>query len=127
LIDAVLDRLWTLMHTEIVFVAQQGFILDVDIYFLNKVPFAAWPALLSQWLPNASIELIVDRNHEIGAILVLHRAPRTSVRTVIPEEMPSALAREREMFAEQRMVELAKANEALRGSLEALAGVPEPE
>jgi len=105
----------------------QGLISDGHISFLNKVPFAAWPARLSQWLPNASIELIVDRHHEIGAILVLHRAPRTSVRTVIPEEMQSALAREREMFAEQRMVELAKANEALRGSLEALAGVPEPD
>jgi signal transduction histidine kinase len=105
----------------------QGLICDGHISSLNTVPFAAWPARLSQLLPNASIELIVDHHHEIGAILVLHRPPRTSVSTVIPEERPSPLAREREMFAQHRVVELAKANEALRGSLEALAAVPEPD
>jgi signal transduction histidine kinase len=103
----------------------QGLICDGHVCSLNKVPFAAWPARLSQLLPNASIELIVDHNHEIGAILVLHRSPRTSVPTVIPEEMQSALARKREMSARQRTVELAKANEALRGSLDALAAVPD--
>jgi signal transduction histidine kinase len=103
----------------------QGLIRDGHVCSLKKVPFAAWPARLSQCLPNASIELIVDHNHEIGAILVLHRTPRTSVSTVVPEETPSALARKREIFARQRTVELAKANEALRGSLDALAAVPD--
>ena len=103
----------------------QGLICDGRISSLNKVPFAAWPPRLTQLLPNASIELIVDHNHEIGAILVLHRPRRTSVPTVIPEEMQSALAREREMFAQQRTVELTKANEALRESLDALAAVPD--
>ena len=41
------------------------------------------------------------------------------------EEMRAAMAREREMFAQQRATELAKANEALRGCLGALASVPE--
>jgi PAS domain S-box-containing protein len=41
------------------------------------------------------------------------------------EEMQAAIAREQEMFARQRATELAKANEALRGSLDALATVPE--
>jgi len=40
-------------------------------------------------------------------------------------EMQAALARERELFAEQRAAEIAKANEALRGCLDALASVPE--
>jgi signal transduction histidine kinase len=40
-------------------------------------------------------------------------------------EMQAAMARERELFAQQRATELAKANEALRGCLDALASVPE--
>jgi PAS domain S-box-containing protein len=41
------------------------------------------------------------------------------------EEMQAALASERELFAQQRATELAKANEVLRGSLDALASIPE--
>jgi len=41
------------------------------------------------------------------------------------EEMQAVLARERELFAQQRAAELAKGNEALRGCLDALASVPE--
>ncbi|MGA8477989.1 MAG: GAF domain-containing protein, partial [Chthoniobacterales bacterium] len=41
------------------------------------------------------------------------------------EEMQAAIAREGEKFAQQRASQLAKANEALRGSLDALASVPE--
>src|SRR6202011_725941 len=41
------------------------------------------------------------------------------------EKMRAAMARERELFAQQRATELAKANEALRGCLDALASVPE--
>src|SRR6202011_6107474 len=41
------------------------------------------------------------------------------------EEMRAAMARERELFAQQRATELAKANEVLRGCLDALASVPE--
>jgi signal transduction histidine kinase len=103
---------------------QQGLICDKRISCLDKVPFAAWPARLSQLVPNASIELVVDRDREIGAILVLHRPRRKSIPTITPEEMQAALAREREMFTKRRTVELAKANEALRGCLDALAAVP---
>jgi two-component system NarL family sensor kinase len=41
------------------------------------------------------------------------------------EEMRAAMARDRELFAQQRATELAKANEALRGCLDGLASVPE--
>jgi PAS domain S-box-containing protein len=41
------------------------------------------------------------------------------------EEMQIAIAREREMLVRQRAVDLAKANEALRSCLDALASVPE--
>src|SRR6202162_6363160 len=41
------------------------------------------------------------------------------------EEIRAAMARERELFAQQRATELAKANEALRGCLDALASVTE--
>jgi PAS domain S-box-containing protein len=41
------------------------------------------------------------------------------------EEMRAAMAHERELFAQQRATQLAKANEALRGCLDALASVPE--
>ena len=41
------------------------------------------------------------------------------------EETRTAMARKREMFAQQRATELAKANEALRGCLGALASAPE--
>jgi signal transduction histidine kinase len=40
-------------------------------------------------------------------------------------EIKAALAHQRELFLEQRATELAKANEALRGCLDALASVPE--
>src|SRR5207249_9641111 len=41
------------------------------------------------------------------------------------EELQASMARERVLFAHQRATELAKANEALRGCLDALASVPE--
>jgi signal transduction histidine kinase len=103
----------------------QGLICDGRISSLNKIPFAAWPARLSQLVPNVTTELVVDNNREIGAILILHRPRRTSVPTITAEEMQAALAREREMFARQRTIELTKANEALRRCLDALASVPE--
>jgi signal transduction histidine kinase len=103
----------------------QSLISDGRISCLNKVSSAGWPARLSQLVPNASTELVLDNNREIGAILALHRPRRKSVPTITTEEMQAALAREREMFARQRMIELKKANEALRGCLDALASVPE--
>ncbi len=41
------------------------------------------------------------------------------------EELEGKVARERELFAQQRATQLAKATEALRGSLDALASAPE--
>jgi two-component system NarL family sensor kinase len=102
-----------------------GLICDGRISSLGKIAAAAWPARLSQLLPNASTEVVVDNNREIGIILVLHRPRRKSVPKITPEELEAALAREREIFAQQRAMELTKANEALRGCLDALASVPE--
>jgi hypothetical protein len=42
-----------------------------------------------------------------------------------PEGMQSAIASEQEIFAKQRPAELAKANGALRGCLDALGSVPD--
>ena len=103
----------------------EGLISDGRISFLNKVPILAWPSHLSQLVPGASTELVVDHNRAIGIILVLHRPRRKSVPTITPEELQAALEREREMFARQRTIELAKANKALSECLDALASVPE--
>jgi signal transduction histidine kinase len=48
-----------------------------------------------------------------------------AVQRALREAEEAAIARERELFAQQRANELAKANEALRGCLDALALVPE--
>ena len=103
----------------------QGLIREGRICSLENIPMVAWPARLSGVLPNVSTELVVDHKQAIGIILVLHRPRRKSVPTITQEELQVALAREREMFAQQRTSELAKANEALRGCLDALAAVPE--
>ena len=103
----------------------QGLICDGRISSLNQIPTLAWPARLNQLIPHVSTELVVDRGRAIGILLVLHRPQRKSLPTITPEELQLALAREREMFAQERTIELAKANEALRGCLDALASVPE--
>jgi PAS domain S-box-containing protein len=68
---------------------------------------------VGQALVNPSGEL-----EFIGTVMDITDLKRT-------EEMRAAMARERELFAQQRVTELAKANEALRGCLDALASVPE--
>jgi signal transduction histidine kinase len=85
----------------------QGLICDGRIASLNKLSFAAWPARLSQLVPNASTELLVDNNREIGAILVLHKPRRKSVPTITPEEMLAALARARQSAAREERIRLA--------------------
>src|ERR1700730_10512026 len=75
----------------------QGLISDGRISSLNQIPFAAWPARLSQLVPNVTTELVVDNNRESGAIVVLHSPGRTSVPTITAEEMQAALALEREV------------------------------
>jgi signal transduction histidine kinase len=92
---------------------------------LAKISSAGWPAHLGQLVPNVSTEIVVDNNREIGAIVVLHKPGRKPVPTITSEEMQAVLTREREISARQRIIELTKANEALRRCLDALASVPD--
>jgi signal transduction histidine kinase/CheY-like chemotaxis protein len=79
-------------------------------------------------MPNGSVKYlrIVGRPSKdesgsfefVGAVMDITGLKRA-------EEMRAAMARERELFAQERATELAKANEALRGCLDALASVPE--
>ena len=103
----------------------RGLIRDGRISSLDQVPIMAWPARFNQLVTNASTELVVDSNRVIGAGLILHRPQRKSVPTITAAEMRTALAREREISARQRTIELAKANQALHECLDALASVPE--
>src|ERR1700732_1179646 len=77
---------------------------DRSIKFLRSV---------GQALVNPSGEL-----EFIGTVMDITDLKRT-------EEMRAAMASERELYAQQRATELAKANEALRKCLDALASVPE--
>src|SRR5258708_1305590 len=77
---------------------------DTSTTFLRSV---------GQALVNSSAEL-----EFIGTVMDITGLKRA-------EEMRAAMARERELFAQQRATESAKANEALRGCLDALASVPE--
>jgi signal transduction histidine kinase len=104
---------------------RKGLISAGRMSSLNKVPILTWPAHLSQLVPGISTELVVDHHRAIGIILILHRPRRRSVPTITPEELQTALAREREMSARERSIDLAKANEALRECLDALVSVPE--
>jgi PAS domain S-box-containing protein len=79
-------------------------------------------------LPDRSIKFL----RSVGQALVNPSGELELIGTVMDitdlkraEEMRAALAHERELFAQQRATELAKANEALRGCLDALASVPE--
>ena len=79
-------------------------------------------------MPNGSVKYlrVVGRSSKdesgssefVGAVMDITDLKRA-------EEMRAAMARERELFAQQRATEMAKANEALRGCLDALASVPE--
>jgi PAS domain S-box-containing protein len=79
-------------------------------------------------LPDGSIKYV----HTVGHPVVNESGVLEFIGTAMDvtdlkraEEMRAAMARERELFAQQRAAELAKANEALRGCLDALASVPE--
>src|SRR4030081_1491788 len=79
-------------------------------------------------LPDGSIKYV----HTVGHPVVNESGVLEFIGTAMDvtglkraEEMRAAMARERELFAQQRAAELGKANEALRGCLDALASVPE--
>ena len=79
-------------------------------------------------LPDKSIKFL----RSVGQALVNPSGELEFIGTVMDitdlkraEEMRATLAHERELFAQQRATDLAKANEALRECLDALASVPE--
>jgi PAS domain S-box-containing protein len=79
-------------------------------------------------LPDGSIKFV----RTVGQALVSSSGELEFIGTVMDvtdlkraEEMQIAMAREREMLMRQRASDLAKANEALRSCLDALASVPE--
>jgi hypothetical protein len=79
-------------------------------------------------LPDGSIKFL----RSVGQAIVSPAGELEFVGTVMDvtdlkgaEEMQVAIAREREMFAQQRATQFARANEALRGCLDTLASVPE--
>jgi PAS domain S-box-containing protein len=79
-------------------------------------------------LPDTSTKFL----RSVGQALVNSSGELEFIGTVMDitdlkraEEMRAAMARERELFARRRATDLAKANEALRGCLDALASVPE--
>jgi len=79
-------------------------------------------------LPDGSIKYV----HTVGHPVVNESGVFEFIGTAMDitdlkraEEMRAAMARERELFAQQRATDLAKANEALRECLDALASVPE--
>jgi PAS domain S-box-containing protein len=96
----------------------------------RQVIEAGVPIQFEETLPSAEGErsyvslkfLLRDRTEEPYAICGIATDITESKRA---EAMQAAIARERELFAQQRATELAKANEALRGCLDALASVPE--
>src|SRR6266403_1533931 len=79
-------------------------------------------------LPDRSIKFL----RSVGQALVNPSGELEFIGTVMDitdlkraEEMRLAMARERELFAQQRATQFARANEALRGCLDTLASVPE--
>jgi len=79
-------------------------------------------------LPDRSTKLL----RSVGQALVNTSGQLEFIGTVMDitdlkraEEMRAAMARERELFAQQRATQFARANEALRGCLDTLASVPE--
>jgi PAS domain S-box-containing protein len=96
----------------------------------RQVIEAGVPIQFEETVPSAEGErsyvslkfLLRDRTEEPYAICGIATDITESKRA---EAMQAAIARERELFAQQRATELAKANEALRGCFDALASVPE--
>ncbi len=79
-------------------------------------------------LPDGSIKYVHTVGHPVASesgVLEFIGTAMDVTDLKRAEEMRAAVARERELFAQQRAAELAKANEALRGCLDALASVPE--
>ena len=79
--------------------------------------------------PSGAIRWIHDRGvlirDEQGKPRRAHGIMEDITERERAKEMQAAMARERKMLAKQRATELAKANEALRECLDALACVPE--
>ena len=60
----------------------RGLIAEGRISFLKDLPASAWPARLSELVPNSSTELVIDHSRLIGAILVLQKRRQPSLSAV---------------------------------------------
>jgi signal transduction histidine kinase len=125
----VIDRCGMIVHAtdtalHVIERRNHGLIRNGRISTLEKESIVVWPARLPQLVPGATAEFVVDYNRVIGAILVLHRPLRQSVTTLTAEKTRATLARELEISARLRTIELAKANQVLQGCLDSLASVP---
>jgi transcriptional regulator of acetoin/glycerol metabolism len=83
---------------------QPGLISNGCISFLKNVRPAGWPVRLNELLPNTSTELVVDRNRQLGAILVLQKGRRRSVSS-LPRRMTERLLEFEEILGESAVMQ----------------------
>src|SRR6202035_3871830 len=79
-------------------------------------------------LPDGSIKYVHTVSHPVvneSGVFEFIGTAMDVTESKRAEEMRAAMARERELFAQQRATQFARANEALRGFLDTLASVPE--
>ena len=97
--------------------------LAVDITEMPRLLIFALSALFVGALSAAQRRTNEELRTEIKERKHAEEALRTESKRA--QEMQESIAREKEMLALQRVAELGRANEALRGCLDALASVPE--
>ena len=97
--------------------------LAVDITEMPRLLIFALSALFVGALSAAQRRTNEELRTEIKQRKHAEEALRTESKRA--QEMQESIAREKEMLALQRVAELGRANEALRGCLDALASVPE--
>jgi signal transduction histidine kinase len=97
--------------------------LAVDITEMPRLLIFAVSALFVGALSAAQRRTNEELRTEIKERKHAEEALRTESKRA--QEMQESIAREKEMLALQRVAELGRANEALRGCLDALASVPE--
>jgi sigma-54 dependent transcriptional regulator, acetoin dehydrogenase operon transcriptional activator AcoR len=98
---------------------QPGLISNGCISSLKNVRPDAWPVRLNELLPNTSTELVVDRNRQLGAILVLQKERRRSA-SILPRVMTERVFEFEEIRGESAIMQKSKE----RARKMATAGAP---